>query len=315
MELAETKFNIPFMRYRHFFVGLSLVVIIASVMAWFAAGKDKYGVDFLGGAEIVVRFDSPVAISSVREVLQNAGISGAVVQEFERGKNEFSVRTRAEQGEDAVKQIRLALEQVGGGKITVLQQDYIGPTVGSEIRRSALIALCIALVGILIYVSYRFEFNFAVAGILALAHDVIISAGVLVMFGYEVNSGVVAALLTIIGYSINDTIVIFDRIRENLYKALKTGTVAKKSKNLKDLPAIIDLSVNQTLSRTLLMSLTVFFVVVTLWLFGGGAVVELSFTLLVGVVVGTYSTIFVASPIVVTLENISAKRAAVVQSS
>jgi preprotein translocase subunit SecF len=178
----------------------------------------------------------------------------------------------------------------GTGDFEVRRVDMVGAKVGSELREKGLMSLILAIAGILIYVSFRFEWRFAVASVLALIHDVSIAMGAVVLFGIEVNLDTLAALLTILGYSLNDTIIVFDRIREGI-----------KGSKENQLDKIINESVTQTLSRTTLTSLTTFFVVLTLFLFGGEIISGFSFTLLVGVVVGTYSSIFVASPILMWL--------------
>ena len=184
--------------------------------------------------------------------------------------------------------VRVLLKDTGTFKIR--RVDMVGAKVGSELRTKGLTAMLLAIIGILIYVSFRFEWRFAVASVLALVHDVTIAMGMIVLFGIEVNLDILAALLTILGYSLNDTIIVFDRIREGI-NTIKNPDLAK----------IINESVSRTLSRTILTSLTTFFVVLTLFIFGGEIIHGFSFTLLVGVVVGTYSSIFVASPILMWL--------------
>ena len=179
---------------------------------------------------------------------------------------------------------------VDTGKFEIRRVDMVGAKVGSELREKGLMSLLLAIIGILIYVSFRFEWRFAVASVMALVHDVTIAMGAVVLFNIEVNLDTLAALLTILGYSLNDTIIVFDRIREGI-RTIKNP----------DLGAIIDESVTRTLSRTTLTSLTTFFVVFTLWMFGGEIIHGFGFTLLVGIIVGTYSSIFVASPILMWL--------------
>jgi len=191
-------------------------------------------------------------------------------------------------GEDVGDKVRALLKDTG--TFEVRRVDMVGAKVGSELREQGLMAMVLAIIGILIYVSFRFEWRFAVASVMALVHDVTIAMGMIVLFNVEVNLDILAALLTILGYSLNDTIIVFDRIREGI-------------RTIKDpnLGHIIDESVTRTLSRTTLTSLTTFFVVLTLYLFGGEIINGFSFTLLVGVIVGTYSSIFVASPILMWL--------------
>jgi preprotein translocase subunit SecF len=192
-------------------------------------------------------------------------------------------------GEDIGDKVRTLLKDTQGFK-EVRRVDMVGAKVGSELREQGLMAMVLAIIGILIYVSFRFEWRFAVAAVLALVHDVTIAMGMIVLVGIEVNLDILAALLTILGYSLNDTIIVFDRIREGI-RTIKNP----------DLEGIINESVSRTLSRTTLTSLTTFFVVLTLFLFGGEIIHGFSFTLLVGIIVGTYSSIFVASPILLWL--------------
>ena len=206
--------------------------------------------------------------------------------------------------------IRDALAAIEGNSFELLKQDYVGPVIGEKIRSDGLKAMGIALVCILVYISFRFEWRFAVGAIIALIHDVTITTGVYVFSGREISAAVLAALLTIIGYSLNDTIIVFDRVRENLMESLKQKK-GKKKKNSEDegmgsldgesLPGVLNTSINQTLSRTVLTSFTTLFVVLTLWLLGGGAVADLAFALVIGVMVGTYSSVFIACTSVLAL--------------
>ena len=183
----------------------------------------------------------------------------------------------------------------GADKLEIQKEDFVGPVIGEQIRTDGMTALGVALFIILIYISVRFELRFALGAIVALVHDIIITSGIFVFSGREISAAVLAGILTIIGYSLNDTIIVYDRIRENIEKDIKKFGIKKGAGT--SLVQLINLSINQTLSRTILTSLTTFFVVFILWLFGGGAVSDLAFTLVIGVVVGTYSSIFIASPV------------------
>ena len=216
---------------------------------------------------------------------------------FEAGTNEFSIRIKAAKGADTPKKVTEAIAKMENSKFTLSKQDFVGPIIGDEIKQAGLSAIAFALLGILAYISLRFEFRFALGAIAALTHDVIITTGVFVFSGKELSAAVLAAVLTIVGYSLNDTIVVFDRVRENINKSLKKG-----KKKIELIP-LINTSIGQTLSRTLLTSLTTLFVVLTLWLTGGAALVDLAFTLVIGVIVGTYSSIFIACPTVIALEK------------
>lgn len=269
---------------------LSIVLLIVSFGLILTKGFNL-GVDFAGGTLIQVKYEGNAPIENIREALTvDKTYEGASVTFF-GSDEEVVIRTKVSSsvlGEDVGKKISALLKDTG--KLEVRRVDMIGAKVGSELRTKGLTAMLIAIIGILIYVSFRFEWRFAVASVLALVHDVTIAMGMIVLFSVEVNLDILAALLTILGYSLNDTIIVFDRIREGV-RTIKNP----------DLGAIIDESVSRTLSRTTLTSLTTFFVVLTLFIFGGEIIHGFAFTLLVGVIVGTYSSIFVASPILMWL--------------
>ena len=270
---------------------LSIILVITSLGLIFTKGFNM-GIDFAGGTVIQVQYDQKAPIDEVREILGNQeGYKGANVTYFGT-EDEIIIKTKTSSqnvGVDIGDQVRELLKETQGFK-EVRRVDMVGAKVGSELREKGLMAMVLAIIGILIYVSFRFEWRFAVASVMALVHDVTIAMGMIVLFGVEVNLDILAALLTILGYSLNDTIIVFDRIREGI-RMIKEP----------DLAGIIDESVSRTLSRTTLTSLTTFFVVLTLFLFGGEIINGFSFTLLVGVIVGTYSSIFVASPILMWL--------------
>ena len=299
MQIIPANTKIPFMKYRWVAICLSLTMISASLFKFFTTGSEKYGVDFVGGVEAVVSFSNPVDIGKVREKLEQNGIIGAIVQDLHGAKNQFSIRFKGEDNEDFGSMIEAKLADIQNNSVKIEKLDHVGPVIGEQIRIDAFWAIFWSLIGIILYVTVRFEFRFAVGAVVALAHDVIIAAGACIFFGYEISAAILAALLTIVGYSVNDTIIIFDRIRENLIE------VFKQKSGKYSLLELMDKSINETLSRTIITNLTVIFVCLALWLLGGGAVEELAFALLVGVIVGTYSTVCVASPIVLELERFS----------
>ncbi len=269
---------------------LSISMLIIALALIFTKGF-SYGIDFAGGTLIQVQYKDKVPIQQVRKVLKtDKSYDGSTVTFFGSDK-EIVIKTKTSSkslGEDVGDKVRKLLKSTG--EFEVRRVDMVGAKVGSELREQGLMAMVLAIIGILLYVSFRFEWRFAVAAVMALVHDITIAMGMIVLFKIEVNLDILAALLTILGYSLNDTIIVFDRIREGI-------------RDIRDpnLGAIIDESVTRTLSRTTLTSLTTFFVVLTLFLFGGEIIHGFSFTLLVGVVVGTYSSIFVASPILMWL--------------
>ena len=265
---------------------LSIVLVLASFALLMTKGLN-YGVDFAGGTIVQVKYDTPAPIDDMREKLKsNKLFDGASITEFGE-VDEVVIRMKSTTGSvtvDIGDITRAALKSTGNFEIR--RVDIVGPKVGSELKEKGIMSLVLAIIGILIYVAFRFEWRFAVASIVALIHDVSIALGAITLVGLDVNLDVLAALLTILGYSLNDTIIVFDRIRESVTDSKKT-----------DLTDIINESVTRTLARTTLTSLTTFFVVFTLFMFGGEIIHSFAFTLLVGVVVGTYSSIFVASPI------------------
>ncbi|MCF6244941.1 MAG: protein translocase subunit SecF [Sulfurovum sp.] len=290
MEIFKYKKPLSLMEKSKRFGILSIVLLLLSLGLILTKGFNL-GVDFAGGTLIQVKYEGPAPIQKVREAIAvDKAYEGASVTRFGED-NEIVIRTKMSSqvlGEDVGKKMNVLLKDTG--TFEVRRVDMIGAKVGSELREKGLMAMIIAIIGILIYVSFRFEWRFAVASVMALLHDVTIAMGMIVLFNVEVNLDILAALLTILGYSLNDTIIVFDRIREGI-RTIKNP----------DLSGIIDESVTRTLSRTTLTSLTTFFVVLTLFLFGGEIIHGFSFTLLVGVVVGTYSSIFVASPILMWL--------------
>jgi preprotein translocase subunit SecF len=290
MELFRLKKPLSLMSKSKRFGILSIVVLILSVGLIFTKGFN-YGIDFAGGTLVQVKYEGKAPIDKVRKAISvDKNYEGASVTYF-GSDEEIVIRTKMSSkalGEDISDKMTHLLQDTG--KFEVRRVDMVGAKVGSELREKGLMSMLLAIIGILIYVSFRFEWRFAVASVMALVHDVTIAMGAVVLFGIEVNLDTLAALLTILGYSLNDTIIVFDRIREGI------RTIKKP-----DLASIIDESVTQTLSRTTLTSLTTFFVVLTLFLFGGEIIRGFSFTLLVGIIVGTYSSIFVASPILMWL--------------
>ncbi|SFV68758.1 Protein-export membrane protein SecF (TC 3.A.5.1.1) [hydrothermal vent metagenome] len=284
-----------FFRYRSAldFMGKSKKAIMISITlmllsyAILAIKGFNYGIDFAGGTIVQVKYDKKAPIDAIREKLKgNKLFDNASITEF-GSPNEIVIRMKTTEGSvsrDIGDVTRQALK--GTGNFEIRRVDMVGPKVGNELREKGLMSMFLAIAGILIYVAFRFEWRFAVASILALVHDVSIASGFVALFGIDVNLDVLAALLTLLGYSLNDTIIVFDRIRE--------GIVESKNVTLKE---IINESITRTLSRTTLTSLTTFFVIFTLFMFGGEIIHPFAFTMLIGIIVGTYSSIFVASPI------------------
>jgi len=290
MELFKSDKTYDFMGRRLPFLGFSLLLVLASFVLLFTKGLNL-GIDFSGGTLVQVQYESKAPIQNIRDILvKDSRFDKAVVTKF--GTDEEIIikipTSTTVLGKDIGDDLRGILKPTGSYEIR--RVDMVGPKVGDALQEKGLMALGLALVVILIYVSFRFEWRFAIASILALIHDISIALGAIVLFSVDVNLDILAAILTILGYSLNDTIIVFDRIREGV----------KTSKN-NELNSVVNESVSKTLSRTTLTSLTTFFVVLTLYLFGGEIINGFSFTLLVGIVVGTYSSIFVAASFLVQL--------------
>jgi preprotein translocase subunit SecF len=294
MEIIKTDTHYNFVRMMKPAVILSVAVIIIGIASLVWHGGPNYGIDFAGGTLIQIKFQNDVHADKIRAAFKSIGFEGSIIQNY--GPKEFIVRT-ADNGADPkglTSTIDGALAAAfGKGAYDVRRVEMVGPKVGKDLTRKAILAIIFSWIGILIYVGVRFEFRYALGGIIALVHDVMVTITFLSLFDKEFDLNIVAALLTIIGYSINDTIVIFDRIRENARKNVRES-----------LTDVINASVNQTLSRTILTSVTVFMVLIVLFIFGGAVIHDFTFALLVGTVAGVYSTVFIASPIVLLFEKI-----------
>jgi preprotein translocase subunit SecF len=289
MEIFSQNKIYDFMGKRKLFLSISLFFIFSSIALLFTKGLN-WGIDFKGGTIVQVKFEKKAPIPKIREILSKK-FDGVVVTKF-GDESEVIIKFPVKEKNSVQKDMGDVVSQLLAplGKFEVRRVDIVGAKVGGELTEKGIKALTFAIIGILIYVAFRFEWSFAVASVLALVHDITISIGFVSLFSVDVNLDVLAALLTILGYSLNDTIVVFDRIREEIIKSKE-----------RSLEKLINISVSKTLSRTTLTSLTTFFVVLTLFLFGGEIIKPFSFTLLVGVIVGTYSSIFIASPLLIWL--------------
>jgi len=285
MQIFSKDKTYNFMGKSIFMITISIVLILTSYALLITKGL-HYGIDFSGGTLIQIKYEKKAPINDMRKKISVDKIfKNASITEF--GSPE-EVVVRFSTSSDSVKENlgeRISKLLKGTGNFEVRRVDIVGPKVGGELRNKGFMAMVMSILVILIYVAFRFEWRFAVASIIALIHDISISLGAIALFQIDVNLDILAALLTLLGYSLNDTIIVFDRIREEV----------KDSKKF-DLFGIINFSVSKTLSRTLLTSLTTFFVVLTLFSLGGEIIHGFGFTLLVGIIVGTYSSIFVASP-------------------
>jgi preprotein translocase subunit SecF len=282
--------NYDFVGKRRWFYMSSAALIAISLLSILVRGGLNYGIDFTGGTLIQVRYDKAVSVSDVRRGLDEIKLGSAVIQQF-GDVREYLIRLPqgGETPEQITPKVQAALEKASGAKLEMRRVEFVGPQVGRDLQLQALYAVLAGMAGILIYVAVRFDFRGGVISIVAIAHDVIVTLGALTIFNFEMSLSVLAALLTIVGYSINDTIVIFDRIRESRGRGLRKGQT---------LAGLVNTSLNQTLSRTILTSFTTFMASVVLFLFGGEVLRDFAFALVVGVVLGTYSTVAAASLIV-----------------
>ncbi len=290
MEFFKYTKTFDFMSKKMITLMISLTLVIASYAVLFTKGLN-YGIDFAGGTVIQVKYDGVAPIDTMRTLIsKDALFDGASISEF-GSADEVVIRVRTSSSSVTTDMGDIAREVLkGSGNFEIRRVDIVGPKVGNELREKGIMAMVLAIIGILFYVSFRFEWRFALASIVALVHDVSIALGAISFFEVEVNLDILAAMLTILGYSLNDTIIVFDRIREGINK-IKSAILSN----------VINESVTRTLSRTTLTSLTTFFVVLTLWMYGGEIIHGFGFTLLVGIIVGTYSSIFVASPVLIWL--------------
>ncbi len=301
MQLIKPDINFDFVGKRKTAMILSALVILVGLISLIFKGGPDYGIDFAGGTLVQLQFSEDTSAAAIKDALKGVELGSVVIQQFGDEANEFLVRAQNSSGElqGISRSISGALETAyGAGQVEVRRTEMVGPQVGKDLREKGLMAMVYAMIGILIYITLRFEFRFAVGAILALVHDVLITIGAFSIFGKEIDLPIIAAFLAIIGYSLNDTIIVYDRIRENMSKYAKDG-----------FSAIVNRSINETLSRTILTSGTTLLVVAALFIFGGGVIHNFAFALLVGVLVGTYSSIFVASPLLIFWEERRVRKA------
>tara|TARA_B100001248_G_scaffold261233_1_gene251735 strand:- start:8685 stop:9596 length:912 start_codon:yes stop_codon:yes gene_type:complete len=300
--MTRTEFGkIQFVGKTKIFTVLSLVMILASLAFLFSKGL-KYGIDFAGGTEAQIQFSSKVNnVNDLRGLLEGTSLADAQVVAF-GDLNEYLVRfqndesTSAKEQNEAIekriKELRTTLESKAAGAYEIRRVDSVGPQVGAQLKRNGLLAIFYSLLLILIYVGLRFDYEYAPGAVVCLFHDAIITLGIFALIEHEVNVSILAAVLTIIGYSLNDTIINFDRIRENRER--------HKGASMSD---IVNLSINQVLSRTILTSVTTLMAVGALYMFAGGVITDFAFVLGIGIIIGTYSSIYVAAPLVLVFQN------------
>ncbi|MEW6089005.1 MAG: protein translocase subunit SecF [bacterium] len=294
--------NFDFVKYRYTAITISLVIITAGIISMIIKGGLNLGVDFRGGVLMEIAFENNPDVAEVRSVLKTINLEESTIQQV-LNRNSIIIRINkekvAENAEGTVyekvnKQITEAFEnKFGKNKIRFERVEYVGPLVGKDLKSKAVLATIFSWLGIIIYLSFRFEFKYGLAAVLALIHDVLITLSFFSFLNKEFNLTVLAAILTLIGFSVNDTIVIFDRIREDIRLYPKDNY-----------PSLVNRSINETLSRTILTTLTAIFSVVVLFLFGGPVIHDFAFALVIGFISGTYSTVYIAAPILIDWEKI-----------
>jgi preprotein translocase subunit SecF len=295
MELIPLGTRFDFIGKKKITLWISTLAILVSFGSILYHGGLRYGVDFAGGLVIEIKFSKPAVISEVRNATDAIGLKDAAVQKF-GGENEFLIRVEKSAGdlESISKSIQASLRERFKDKgLEIRRVEAVGPKVGKDLKTKAMWAVGLAFLGILIYVAFRFhEFSYGLGGVVALFHDVVVTFGAVSIFNIEFSLNVLAVVLTIIGFSINDTIVIFDRVRENIKKMRK-----------EDLVTIFNASINECLGRTILTTGTVMLVVLILFFFAGEVIHDFTIALIVGLITGTYSTVYIASPVVLFWEE------------
>ena len=295
--------NFDFLKWRWHAVGLSLLILVSGAGAIAMQGGLALGIDFSGGTALIVQFDDPITEDTVRGAISGIADESVVQQFGDADDNQVLIRLpQTEEGtslEEGANAVRAALRQGSGGEFNVISQELVGPVIGEVLQRRGVSAFGFAMAGILVYIGLRFRFSFAVGAIIAVAHDVLVTIAMLTFVGYELSLNVVAAMLTITGYSVNDSIVVFDRVRENLRRMRRD-----------DFATLVNTSINQTLSRTIITSGTTLFAVLALFLFGGEVLRGFAFTMIVGVISGTYSTVFIAAAVAIVISERRATRRA-----
>lgn len=290
MRIFAESLKFDFMQHRKKAFFFSAGLIALTIISIVSHGGLKYGIDFSGGTLVQVKFKEAVPLEDVRAVVDGLETGSGDIQQFGEPEDVIiNLQSTDIRYDETISRMKQALEErFGKNSFSVERVEMVGPKVGRDLSSKALLALFYSLIGILIYISWRFEYRFAFSAVAALAHDTIITVGAFSLAGKEFTLPVVAALLTVIGYSLNDTIVVFDRTRENL-----------RLKRSLPIAELINLSINQTLGRTIITSSTTLFVVLAIFLFGGSVIHDFAFALIVGITTGTYSSIFVASPLLI----------------
>jgi len=282
---------IDFLKYKYISIGVSVLLLVGGLFAYFTRGVN-YHVDFSGGSEIRLTFDQSMDIGHLRTSLSEIGFKDAVIQSHGRTGKSFMIQVKKTEDNLESSFEKLIKDKFKENPATIDSIDWIGPEVGKDIKFKALLSVLLSLLLILLYVTFRSKYYFGIGAVVALAHDMLAVIACFLIFGEQISSHVLAAILTVLGYSINDTIVIFSRVKENMIKF--------KNRSMEE---IVNLSINQTLRRTTLTSVTTFLAVGSILLLGGEALRGFSLAMLIGIVVGTYSSIYIASPVMLAFFN------------
>ena len=300
LQTCTGKKPYPFMKVKWLFITISVFFMAMSIYEIGVKGIN-FGVDFKGGTKVIYDFKSDVNVEDIRQATEKLNVGDVQVIRFgnDPANNQFMLRAKYIEGQEVEKQLnKVIIDTFGKDNLTVLSQEVVGPKVGADLKKKGMMSVIFACLLIMVYIGFRFDFLFAPGAIAALTHDILISVGFFAFFGKEFNLPILAALLTILGYSINDTIVIYDRIRENI------GRLPKRTSPV----GIVNVSVTETMRRTLVTSITILLVVVVLFYLGGGVLHDFAFCLMIGIIFGTYSSIFIASPIYLLFQKLFPKR-------
>jgi preprotein translocase subunit SecF len=287
--------NYKFIPNRYYGFAFSLLLTIITIVSIIAHGGLKYGVDFAGGTLLEIKFEQPINTSALRNAFRNLSVGNVSIQKFGEGYD-FIVRFESQMGTSAestsTQIVQLLSQEIPSNPAQLVRIEMVGPRIGKELQKNAILAIIIGMILILIYVSIRFDFRFGTAAVVALVHDTLTTIGFISLTNTEISIPIIAALLTLIGYSVNNSIVISDRVRENLRKMLKDSV-----------PDIINISINQALARTILTAFTTFIVAFMLWLLGAASIKDFAKVISFGIIIGTYSALFIGAPLVAEWEK------------
>lgn len=302
MELIRPDINIDFVGKRYVAIGFSWLIILIGVVSLVVKGGPEYGIDFSGGTLVQAKLASATGAADLRDALHGLQLRGMTIQQVGDKGDEFLIRVQesSDKLESFAVKIQKTLEQkYGAHTVEIRRTEMVGPQVGKDLRAKGVMAVIYAIIGMLVYITFRFEFRFGAGAVIALVHDVLITLGIFSLLNLEIDLTIIAAFLTIVGYSVNDTVIVCDRIRDNM------GKLANQK-----LEVIINRSINETLSRTVMTSGITLLSVVAMYVFGGEVIRNFSFALLVGIVIGTYSSIYVAAPVILFWEHYKQRKAA-----